>query len=274
MTIDVEIICVGNELLIGKTLNTNAHWLGRQATILGANVNRITVVQDIVDEIASVVCEVIRRKPQFIIVTGGLGPTFDDKTLEGIAKALRCKLEINPKALAMVKEKCEEYAKKRHLQTTVEMNPARVKMAMLPDKAEPICNPIGSAPGVRADIGGTVLFALPGVPLEMEAIFMDSISPLLSQAVGDRVFVEESMFLDNVAESYLAPLIVKVMEANEGVYIKSHVSTGAHSMGVENRPHIEVHLTARAKAKENPKMKLLKAKDELLKLIEADGQPR
>ena len=273
MTIDVEIICIGNELLIGKTLNTNAHWLGRQATILGANVKRITVVQDIVDEIAGIICEVIRRKPQYIIVTGGLGPTFDDKTLEGIAKALNCKLQVNQKALAMVKEKCEEYFRKRHLQMPVELTPARVKMAMLPDKAEPICNPIGSAPGVRADIEGTVLFALPGVPSEMEAIFMDSISSLLSQAVGDRVFVEESMFVDNMAESYLAPLIDKVMAANEGVYIKSHVFTGDHSMRMENKPNIEVHLTASAKAKENPKMKLLKAIDDLSKLIEAVGQP-
>ena len=57
MTVDLEIICVGNELLIGKVLNTNAHWLGKQATNLGANVKRITVVQDIVDEMANVVCE-------------------------------------------------------------------------------------------------------------------------------------------------------------------------------------------------------------------------
>ncbi len=55
MTVDMEIICVGNELLIGKTLNTNAHWMGKQATNLGANVKRITVVQDIVDEIAKVI---------------------------------------------------------------------------------------------------------------------------------------------------------------------------------------------------------------------------
>jgi hypothetical protein len=63
------------------------------------------------------------------------------------------------------------------------------------------------------------------------------------------------------------------MAANEGVYIKSHVFTGDYSMSVENKPHIEVHLTASAKAKEHPKMKLLKAKDELSKLIEAVGQP-
>ena len=64
--VDLEIICVGNELLIGKILNTNAHWLGKQATNIGANVKRITVVQDIVFEIASVICEVLARKPGFM----------------------------------------------------------------------------------------------------------------------------------------------------------------------------------------------------------------
>ena len=76
----MEIVCVGNELLIGKTLNTNAHWLARRATSLGIMVKRITVVADDVDEIAKVILEALKRKPRFIITTGGLGPTFDDKT--------------------------------------------------------------------------------------------------------------------------------------------------------------------------------------------------
>ena len=154
MTVDIEIICVGNELLIGKILNTNAQWLSKQATNLGANVKRITVVEDLVDEIANVICEAIERKPQFMITTGGLGPTFDDKTLQGIAKALNRKLEINQKALAMVKEKCEEYARKRHLQTLMELTPPRMKMANLPEKTDPVNNPIGTAPGVRVELAG------------------------------------------------------------------------------------------------------------------------
>ena len=104
----LEIICVGNELLIGKILNTNAHWLGKQATNIGANVKRITVVQDIVSEIASVICEALARKPEFIIMTGGLGPTFDDKTLQGVAKVLNRKLAVNQEAFEMVKEKMDE----------------------------------------------------------------------------------------------------------------------------------------------------------------------
>jgi molybdenum cofactor synthesis domain-containing protein len=261
----MEIICVGNELLIGKILDTNAHWLGKQVTNLGANVKRITVVEDIVDEIAKVIYEAIERKPQFIITTGGLGPTFDDKTLQGLAKALNRKLEVNLGALAMVKEKCEKYAKKRHLKTLIELTPPRVKMATLPEKTEPINNPIGTAPAVRVDLDRVVLFALPGVPSEMEAIFTETIAPLLRQAVGDRVFCERSMFLENMMESNLAPLIDTVMSANEGVYIKSH------PMRVENKPHIEIHLTITDKEKEKPAEKLLKAARELASLVEENG---
>ena len=103
---------------------------------LGANVKRVTVIQDTIEEIANTINEAIARKPQFIVTTGGLGPTFDDKTLQGIAKALNRKLEVNPKALAMVKQRTEEYAKKRGLPTEIELTPPRVKMATLPEKTE------------------------------------------------------------------------------------------------------------------------------------------
>jgi nicotinamide-nucleotide amidase len=264
LVVQLEIIYVGNELLIGKTPDTNAFWLGKQATNLGVNVHRITVVEDIVDEISQVIREVLERKPQFIVTTGGLGPTFDDKTLEGLAKALNCKLEVNQKALEMVKAKCCEYAKKRNIPVG-DMTPRRVKMATLPETTVPITNPIGTAPGVRADVEGTVLFALPGVPSEMEAIFTQTIAPLLKQAVGDRVFCEKSLFVDDMMESTLSPLIDRVMSDNSGVYIKSH------PLGVENKPHIEIHLTVRAKECEKPAEKLTEAARQLWVLIETNG---
>ena len=69
-------------------------------------------------------------------------------------------------------------------------------MATLPEKTEVVNNPIGTAPGVRVDLQGTVLFALPGVPSEMEAIFNETIAPLIKQAVGSSVFCERSIFAD------------------------------------------------------------------------------
>ena len=69
----IEIICVGNELLIGKTLNTNAQWLAKRATTLGLSVRRITIMGDDIDEISSAVREAIQRRPRFLITTEGLG---------------------------------------------------------------------------------------------------------------------------------------------------------------------------------------------------------
>jgi nicotinamide-nucleotide amidase len=265
MTVDIEIICVGNELLIGKVKDTNAHYLGKQATQLGANIKRVTVIQDIVEEIAQTINEALARKPQFIITTGGLGPTFDDKTLQGLAKALNRKLAVNPQALEMVKQRTEQYLKKRGLSVEFDMTAPRIKMARLPEGSEVVINPVGTAPSVRVDIAETSLFVLPGVPVEAEAIFDQTIAPLIRQAVGDSVFCERSLFVDNIFESRLAPLIDRVMGDNAGVYIKSH------PIRAENEPHVELHLTMTAGQEQTPMEKLVKAAGELARLIEIAG---
>ncbi|MEM2108370.1 MAG: nicotinamide mononucleotide deamidase-related protein [Candidatus Bathyarchaeia archaeon] len=239
MTAELEILCVGNELLIGKTLNTNAQWIAKQATAHGAIVKRITVVADDVNEIASAVREAIKRKPRFIITTGGLGPTFDDKTLEGIAKALRRKLEVNKEALRMVREKYETYAKEQGAEKA-ELTPPRIKMATLPRKAKPISNPVGTAPAALISLKETIVLALPGVPSEMEAIFLQTVEPMLNQAAGRSAFYEKSIYVEGIMESNLAPLIDKVMRDNPGVYVKSHPK------GRESMPHIELHFSTSA----------------------------
>jgi len=266
MSTTIEIICIGNELLIGKIKDTNAFFLAKKATLLGANVKRVTVVQDIIPEIANTIRESIARKPKFIITTGGLGPTFDDKTLQGLGKAIGQELEINPEALAMVKQKCVDYAKKRGFVADIEMTSPRAKMATLPKQTKLVNNPIGTAPGVRFDVQETVLFILPGVPVEMEAIFSETIAPLIKQAVGDKVFCERSLFVDNIFESHLAPLIDQVMSSNLGVYVKSH------PIRTKDNPHMELHLTITASKDQDPEEKLLKAAKELTDLIkENDG---
>jgi nicotinamide-nucleotide amidase len=264
MTVDMEIVCVGNELLIGKVVNTNASWLGKRATSLGVAVKRITVVADDVQEMSAAFREVLARKPKFIVSTGGLGPTFDDKTLEGIGKALNRKLAVNQEALSMVKAKYKEYAKTRNIPEG-EMTPPKVKMATLPHGTTPILNPLGTAPGVRADLDETVLIVLPGVPREMEAIFEASVVPLLRQAAGDMGFYELSIFADNMMESVLAPLIDTVMQDNPQVYIKSHPK------GRETKPHMELHMSTVGKPSENPQEQLSKAALQLSALIEQSG---
>lgn len=263
-TVELEIICIGNELLIGKTLNTNANWMAKRATQIGLGVRRITVIPDETEEIAIAIRESLKRKPSFVITTGGLGPTFDDKTLEGLALALNRKLEINKKALKMVKEKYETYARKSYTET-VELTKPRLKMATLPKKTLPIANPVGTAPGVQAELKQTTLIALPGVPREMEAIFGETVEPILRQASGSGNFHERSIHIEGIMESSLAPMIDVVMKDNPGVYLKSHPK------GEEDKPQIEIHFSTTMGKDERPEERLDEAIKQLSKEIKSNS---
>jgi molybdenum cofactor synthesis domain-containing protein len=260
----IEIVCVGNELLIGKTLNTNAAWMAKRATSLGMEVKRITMIADDVDEIAKATTEALSRQPRIIVTTGGLGPTFDDKTLEGISRALGKRLEVNDKALEMVKAKYESFVKQGRIEK-VELTSSRIKMAKLPWKSKPVENPVGTAPGVLLRVKGTTLIALPGVPSEMKAIFEESVVPLLKKMAGDTTFFETSIFADSVMESTLAPLIDQTMHENPLVYIKSHPKSE------EEKPHIELHFSTTAKESKIAKNRLEKAILQLSELIRESG---
>lgn len=259
-----EIVCVGNELLIGKITNTNAQWLAKLITTLGLRVRRITVIGDYVDEIATAVRESIERKPNFIITTGGLGPTFDDKTLEGVAAALNCELEQNDEALKMIEEKYERYVAEGRIET-FELTPHRIKMAKLPKGARPINNPIGTAPGVSAKHEGTLLIMLPGVPQEMKAIFDESIAPIIREIAGDLTFYEISIDVRGIPESELAPLIDQVMNDNPYVYIKSHPRVS------EKTPHLELHFSTTSDDSKVARQRVGKALMQISDVIQKKG---
>ena len=266
MTHHIEIICVGNELLIGKIANTNAQWLAKRITIMGLNVNRITVVSDDTTEISKAVREAIKRKPKIIITTGGLGPTFDDKTLEGVAKALNQPLKVNSEAIKMIEQKYRQYLKEGRIEEKIELTPPRIKMANLPEKAQPLHNPIGTAPGVIMNHNETTIIALPGVPSEMEAIFDESIQPILKKMAGRAIFYETSIGVDGVMESDLAPLIDKTMHDSPYIYIKSHPSHRG-----EGKPHLELHLSTTAQNSETAKKRVTKALLQITELAQAKG---
>ena len=260
----VEIICVGNELLIGKTLNTNAQWLTKRITTLGLTTRRVTVVGDNIDEISCAINEAIQRSPTFILTTGGLGPTFDDKTLEGLAKALGRRIEVNEEALKMVKEKYLSYVQEGRMEVA-ELTPHRVKMAKLPEGATPLRNPVGTAPAVVAEHENVTIIALPGVPSEMKSIFDESVASVLKQAAHGVTFFETSIESTKVMESEMAPLIDKVMHSNPHVYIKSHPK------GAERVPRIEFHLSTTAKDSSTARKHVSKALLQLTELIQEKG---
>ncbi|MDW8033910.1 MAG: nicotinamide mononucleotide deamidase-related protein [Nitrososphaerota archaeon] len=248
-----EIISVGNELLIGKVINTNASWLADKLTKLGVAVRRINVIGDSLDEISSCVREVLSRKPSFIITTGGLGPTYDDMTLEGLSIALGRKLVINPEALEMVRRKYEKMGES--------LTEARIKMAKMPEGAEPLHNPVGTAPAAKITHGYTIIYALPGVPREMEAIFNETVSKEISLSSGLKI-AEYSFRIVGVMESALAPIINRVKEQYPEVYVKSHPK------GTEEKSIIHVYLNAFHKDENIAKIVVSEAAEKLIDLIE------
>jgi molybdenum cofactor synthesis domain-containing protein len=210
-----EIISVGNELLIGHTLDTNSHWIAKYFTKFGWTLQRITVLRDSLAAINDGVTHSLRRKPDLLITIGGLGPTHDDMTLRGVALALDKRLVLNPEAFAMVK------ARYSALESSTGLTRFRKKMATLPEGAEPLHNPVGTAPGVTVKFGITRLISLPGVPSEMKAIFTGSVIPMLRSSKGQppqEVFIG----LVGIIESALAPALDRARKAFPGLYFKSH----------------------------------------------------
>src|SRR5713226_3499517 len=210
-----EIISVGNELLIGHTLDTYSHWIAKRFTKFGWTLQRITVLRDSLAAIKDGVTAALRRKPDLLITLGGLGPTHDDMTLKGIALALNKRLVLSPKAFAMVK------ARYNALEASTGLTRFRRKMATLPQGAQPLPNPIGTAPGVMIKVGTTRLVSLPGVPSEMKAIFSGSIVPTLRSSRTEAP-EEVSIGLVGIIESALAPALDRTRKAFPGLYFKSH----------------------------------------------------
>ena len=221
-----EIIAIGNELLIGHTLDTNSHWIAKRFTKYGWVLQRKTVIRDSLPAIKTAVRESLRRKPDILITLGGLGPTHDDMTLQGVAMALRKKLVLNDDALAMLK------ARYKRIEARSGLTRFRRKMALLPEGSQPLPNPVGTAPGVLFKLGPTKLVCLQGVPSEMKAIFNGSIIPLL-KGPNRRRPAEVYLGLVGIVESALAPALDKTRRAFPGLYFKSHPrgrETGVRSL--------------------------------------------
>jgi molybdenum cofactor synthesis domain-containing protein len=234
----VELLSIGNELLLGNTVNTNAAWLAANITSLGGTVTRTTTVRDKLRDISQEVKEAVGRKPDFIITTGGIGPTFDDMTIKAIARAFHLRLKLDKTALKMVRE---HYAR-RFPQHRTSLTRPRLKMALIPSGSTPIPNPVGTAPGVQLLVRRTQIYCLPGVPKEAKAIFRGSLSAVIRSKAGRMVFVERWLRVQGVMESSMAPIIDQVMSQWPGIYLKSH------PRGIEggNRPHIKLHFSISA----------------------------
>lgn len=249
-----EILCIGNELLLGTVLNTNAQWISKRIADAGGVVTRVTVVRDNINEISSVVNETLVRDPDWLIISGGLGPTYDDRTLEGVAMALGTDLVLDEDAIEMLKRSYARYL------SSPKLNEVRLKMARIPKGSIPIQNPVGSAPSVLIDTSKfdnninstgsgkhTKIICLPGVPNELEAIFLDNILPQMKMMIGDFHIIETNHEIIGISEAMIAPTLMRLVQSfsDDSIYLKTH----PRGFTEDRKPMLRIQIIAKGKDK-------------------------
>jgi competence/damage-inducible protein CinA-like protein len=168
----LEIFSQGEEVVTGQTIDTNAAWLSEQVVAMGFTVTRHTAVGDKLDDLIVLLREISTRA-DCCICTGGLGPTVDDLTAEAVAKAFGLPLEFDEIAF--------EQIKRFFTLRNRDMPESNRKQAMFPKGAERIDNTWGTAPGFAVQVGRCWFAFVPGVPMEMHHLFLESIQPALAK---------------------------------------------------------------------------------------------
>jgi nicotinamide-nucleotide amidase len=215
-----SLLAIGNELLNGAVRDTNLFSLSQNLTRMGFSVEYAALVRDIPHKIADVVLFLLARQPDVVLCSGGLGPTEDDLTLSALAEALHMPLALNSAAADLVESHYDRLLAQHYL---TQRGPAfaREKMATLPLGAQPLPNPVGTAPGVKMEHQGTVIYILPGVPAELEAIFAASVAPELLRRFTPGIWAEYTMLVYCDDEADLAIPLRDVAQRHPEVYLKS-----------------------------------------------------
>ena len=210
--VNAAILIIGNEILSGRTQDTNTSTLATWLNSIGVTVNEVRVIPDIEKTIVDTL-NVLRKINDYVFTTGGIGPTHDDITAQSVAKAFGLKYEIHKEGFKIL----EAYYKPG------EFNEGRQKMIWMPEKAELILNPSSGAPGFSVEN----VFCLPGVP----SILKSMIGGLKNKIVGGEPILSHTISLKTV-ESEIAKSITQIQEQNKDVEIGSYPFFHAGKLGV------------------------------------------
>jgi molybdenum cofactor synthesis domain-containing protein len=224
--VNAAILIIGNEILSGRTQDTNTTTLAIWLNSIGVKVNEVRVIPDLENTIVNTL-NVLRKANDYVFTTGGIGPTHDDITAESVSKAFGLKYEIHKQAYKIL----EAYYKPG------EFNEGRQKMVKMPENAKLILNPTSGAPGFSVEN----VFCLPGVP----SILKSMLGSLKNEIVGGKPILSHTISLKTV-ESEIATSLTKIQNENKEVEIGSYPFFHAGKLGVsivirsENQSEIDL----------------------------------
>ena len=201
--VHAELLSIGSELLLGETVDTNAAFLARELASLGIPLRHARMLGDDRAAIRDAFTEA-RGRSQVVLATGGLGPTHDDLTREGLADALAETLTEEPGLVAVLEERFRAFGP---------MPPANRRQAQLIPSAEAVPNPIGSAPGWWVERDGSVVALMPGVPAEMRRMWTDELRPRLARRFVLPPLAIRTVKAFGIGESALAERLGALLDA-------------------------------------------------------------
>ncbi len=229
----VEVVAVGTELLLGQIVNSNAAFIGRALADAGLDAHVQVTVGDNIDRVASAIRQALERADATII-TGGIGPTQDDLTREAICAATGREMWFS-----------EDYAaelRQRFASSGRVMPENNLRQAEYPAGATLLPNPKGSAPGIRLDHGGRLIYAVPGVPAEMELLVQSEVIPDLRLAAGIEEVLESRVLRTwGMSESQVAELLDDLYRATTNPSVAFLASAG----------EIKVRISAKAGSRQD-----------------------
>lgn len=218
------ILSIGDELILGQTIDSNSAWLSSRLADRGI----MPLYHKTVADSLEATVEAIRlavSETELVIVTGGLGPTLDDLTRQALAALLKKPLDLHPPSLERMKAFFKVLGR--------EMPPSNRIQALIPRGAEVLDNDWGTAPGIKMKIGKTQVFALPGVPREMEKMAERYIFPLFTRGSGHVVLVE-SLAAFGAGESVMAEKLGELMRRDRNPTVGTTVSGGVVTIRVRS----------------------------------------
>ncbi len=193
-----EIISIGDELLIGQVVNTNASWMASELNAMGVDVVKIVAIADDKSQIIRTL-DMASAEADIILMTGGLGPTKDDITKKTLAEYFDSELVFH--------EPTFEQVKKIFKARNFEVTDVNKQQALIPDNCIPLFNKNGTAPGMWFEKDGKVYVSMPGVPFEMKPMMTEQVLPRLREKFNFGVIYHKTVMTTGMPESFLAEKI-------------------------------------------------------------------
>ena len=199
-----EVLTIGTEMLLGDLVDTNTAWLSGRLAALGFSVYRHTTVGDNKQRIVAALREAADRA-DLVITTGGLGPTSDDLTNECLGLVAGREMVEYPEARRHVDERFARFGR--------EPTPSSYKQALFPEGSKLIPNPLGTAMGALLELDGTLVATLPGVPVEMECMFEETLEPLIKERSAGSI-ISRTLWFTGIGESAVAEKVQDLLDAS------------------------------------------------------------